>query len=664
LKTIYSFDVFDTCLTRRTTVPSSVFYGAAEKVFTRLGISSDRSILEDFVAARIGSERSARRQTSREDVTLDEIWRILIRLMGWPSDGSLAACELEAEEELLVPISSILSKVQAARRQGSRIIFISDMYLPAEFIERQLKKHGFAETGDGIYVSGEIGKTKATGNLFRHMLAEEKITAEMVIHTGDNHRSDFTIPSQLGIQARLFDAVRMTQTELGVSQTEGDPQPATKIAGAMRAFRLGGKPEDNDPVHELASQFVGPFVMGFAIWVLQRAQENGVKRLYFLSRDGQLLCKVARALSPQFGGIDCQYLYVSRQSLSLPSADAISPEGMPWMRRDWEEPVLKKLLAKIDLTYESVESFFGALAGDQGEACRLKSEEDWSRFWNALNTEPLKTRINQLIVTRRNLTRDYFEAAGLFDPIPWAIVDLGWALTCQQALGRLLKRWGRQGKIKGYYFGLLNQRAGCEEAGSSEALFYQPAPDFPVGTKVTAILDRITLLEHIIGCADHPTVHHHERLAGGNMGATYASSMTESALDFCRQLHEQSLDFVRRNPALVEDFKSPSICRGAMASLVTSFFAFPSGSSASALLGLSATMDQNGLNPMPIVKPLNWRKALLPLWPKPEPFMEQWKRNDSFWLEGSLAITPSGVRRLLTLTHRVANRWARIRGAV
>src|SRR6202034_3422009 len=113
-----------------------------------------------------------------------------------------------------------------------------------------------------------------------------------------------------------------------------------RLAGAMRAFRLGAKSEDADAVHELAAQFVGPFVMGFAIWALQRAQECGVKRLYFLSRDCQLVSKVARELSPQFGGIDCQYLYVSRQALFLPSAGDISPEGMPWLRRDFEEPAL------------------------------------------------------------------------------------------------------------------------------------------------------------------------------------------------------------------------------------------------------------------------------------------------------------------------------------
>ncbi len=68
------------------------------------------------------------------------------------------------------------------------------------------------------------------------------------------------------------------------------------------------------------------FVMGFAAWLLQRAQENGVKRLYFMSRDCQLVGKVAGTARPAVhGGIECRYLYVSRQALFLPSAKRKRP---------------------------------------------------------------------------------------------------------------------------------------------------------------------------------------------------------------------------------------------------------------------------------------------------------------------------------------------------
>src|ERR1700683_2371724 len=280
-------------------------------------------------------------------------------------------------------------QVQAARQQGNRIVFLSDMYLPTDFVRRQLIKHGFAEAGDGFYVSGDIGKAKGSGNLFKHMFEQEKVTASEVLHTGDNERSDYAVPRRLGIAATLFEKSRMTAAENSLMKAGCYCPEMVRIVGAMRAFRLMREPGDED-MDEVVSQFIAPFVMGFAVWVLRKAQEDGIKRLYFLSRDCQIVLKVARELSSQFGGIACRYLYVSRQSLFLSSAEAVSPEKMPWMRKDFEAPVLKALLAKIDLTYDDVEPFLSGLAGTQGGAYCLASEDEWKQFWAALNEKPVR----------------------------------------------------------------------------------------------------------------------------------------------------------------------------------------------------------------------------------------------------------------------------------
>ena len=198
----------------------------------------------------------------------------------------------------------------------------------------------------------------------------------------------------------------------------------------MRAFRLGCEPSEKLGISKLAAQFIAPFVIGFVTWLLQRAQADGVRRPYFLSRDCQLVWKVAQQLAPHFGGIECRYLYISRQALFLPSANEISPVGMPWMRRSFEEPVLKNLLAKIELSFSDVAKTLGELAGSQKEYYRLCSEEDWNQFWAALNQEPVKTQINQLIERRSEAARQYFESEGVFNPIKWSLVDFGWFYWC------------------------------------------------------------------------------------------------------------------------------------------------------------------------------------------------------------------------------------------
>lgn len=642
---VYSFDVFDTCLARRLAMPSTVFHEAARNAFAALGLPSSHSLIEDFVSTRLKAEHLARQQTNREDVSLAEIWQMLAELMVWKYDSSLPLCELEAEEKSIVPISSMRKQVQMARQQGKRIVFLSDMYLPGDFIERLLIKHGFAEAGDGFYVSGDIGKTKRSGNLFKHFLAQEKVAAAQVLHTGDNRHADYDVPLGLGLQAALFEQSRMTETELRLLEANCRSPEVARIVGAMRAFRLGQETDDED-MNEVVSQFIAPFVMGFAVWVLRKAQEEGVKRLYFVSRDGQLIFKVARELAPQFGGIDCRYLYSSRQALFLSSIKAVSSEKMPWMRKEYEEPSLKALLAKIDLTYEDVEPFLGDLAGSQRGSYCLASEEEWERFWHALNEMPVRARLNAQMTRRRETTRRYFEAEGLFDSINWAVVDFGWYLTCQKSLVELLKSWGRQEQVRGYYLGLHNQRVGRAEADHAEALFYHQPADFPFPEKSNVLFFHVILVEHVIGCADHPTLHHYEELPGGVVGPAFATSVDEMTLKFCRKLHEGVLDFVGKNQPLAEDFRNPIVCRDMMLSLANSFFKSPTPGQVRAVLALSDAIDQTALaSPIPISKPLSFTTALLPLLPKRyKLFAPLWKDLDCYWPEGSIAITPSRVK--------------------
>ncbi len=123
--------------------------------------------------------------------------------MGWPYDALLADCELAAEAALLV---RLIRCAKGSRRCGSREknrVCLGHV-LPKSFLEQQLITHGFAQPGDGFYVSGELGATKATGNLFKQLLAQEKVSSAEVCHVGDHPHSDYEMPRQLGLEAELF----------------------------------------------------------------------------------------------------------------------------------------------------------------------------------------------------------------------------------------------------------------------------------------------------------------------------------------------------------------------------------------------------------------------------------------------------------------------------
>ncbi len=107
-----------------------------------------------------------------------------------------------------------------------------------------------------------------------------------------------------------------------------------------------------------------PAITAFMEWVISAAEQKGIKRLYFLARDGWLWMRAAECVN---SSIDLRYLYVSRKTL---------------------------------------------YAG----------------------TEELKS---------------YLQQEGLFEEVPYGIVDSGWIGTTKDHLEKLIGR-----KIDGFYFGM------------------------------------------------------------------------------------------------------------------------------------------------------------------------------------------------------------------
>ena len=382
--------------------------------------------------------------------------------------------EMELESENVVAIGPARREVRIARAAGSRIVFVSDTYLPRQFVEAELRHHGFAMDGDGIYVSSEIKKRKRTGRLFKHLLLTEDIRPHQIVHTGDDELSDVRVPRRLGIKCKLAARYSSDRMSKGDSDVGGvDYLARSKIVGAMRNHRVTRKAASAEEGFEAFTDCIGPLLLGFVSWVLSQAQRAGIERLYFLSRDCQMACAVCDVLSKRFGGIECRYLYVSRQALYLPSAEGILAESMPWMRRNFESSTLERLLAMLEVTYDDVRRQWETTARTAEGSYVLKSEADRALFWRALNQEPLQGQILERIVQRRSGAEKYFRCAGLFDQKRWAVVDLGWSLYCQSVLKRILIRAGHHGECIGYYLGLRSDRLGPAEAGHASAMFYQ-----------------------------------------------------------------------------------------------------------------------------------------------------------------------------------------------
>ncbi len=177
---VVSLDIFDTLIERVMTVPQKVFVIVGNRV---LGDVRGQQFCRDRVAA----ERRARSLSPSGEVTLTEIYNTLT---GYDEERTrLMAEELSVELESCRAKSRGQNIFRSAKQKGKRVILVSDMYLPHSALTDMLRKCGVVNF-DRLYVSCEHGCSKRSGLLFKHVLESEGVSADRMVHVGDDYVAD------------------------------------------------------------------------------------------------------------------------------------------------------------------------------------------------------------------------------------------------------------------------------------------------------------------------------------------------------------------------------------------------------------------------------------------------------------------------------------------
>lgn len=511
---MYSFDIFDTCLTRRYAAPRDLFFDLGRnflKHFAPYGY--DHQSIRLFARLRRLAERQARfiNKDAREDITLNHIYWQLHELLPWNFDLDKAMnLEMGLEKTSLHAVLPIKLHIEQLRQQGHRIIFISDMYLPTTFIWQCLLEKGIGKQGDNIYVSGDMGLTKASGNLFKKVIELEGIQPHQLVHCGDNFHSDIKMPNQLGIRTHHFAGANLTKFEqLGLNNL---PKHHTlpicsKLIGASRLARLNLAESDcSSPLEHLITSVAAPLLTAYVAWVLKDAQERQIERLYFVSRDGQILLKIAQKLCVGRQNMpELRYLYGSRQAWFLPSV-----LKNDWVEFEWllqgQTNRLGELLDRLSINNNEIYPYLTKfnLATSLEKEVRGDLLERFKRF---INDPDVFDSIQKSAQQLRNPVIEYLRQEGLFDGKRWALVDLGWQLNCQHTLTKLLQTIDPNLLAHGYYLGIRKTAVIEEKTGPRYAFINQDKSGFISNSCDWLFRSNIhVIIEDIFTPADHPSV--------------------------------------------------------------------------------------------------------------------------------------------------------------
>lgn len=635
---VASFDVFDTVLTRLAGSPQTVFRAVGRRL-VRNGWF--RGTPESFVEVRKLAEQRAIGNFSAPALTLDRIYAELASalLLSEAETRRIRDLELRVEAEMLREVPGARDRIRAARHAGQRVVFISDMYLSAEFLRDQLAAHGLWQSGDSVYVSSEVAKCKSSGRLFRHVLDSEGWLPGDVCHEGNHEGADVRGARRCGLRARMFGQGNLNRYEEILERYAGATEGLSSVlAGTSRITRLSVPAADarQRALRDVAAGVMAPVLAGFVIWVLHRARQLGLERLYFVSRDGQVLLRIAAHLAPRVGFTgELRYLHGSREAWCVPSEGGIDDELINWALPPGEFPSASAVLFRLGIAPSHIAARMEQFGIPRAQWAQPLTPQLHQALRRLLENASFQQDVLSQAETRREACVGYLRQEGLFDVVPWAMVDVGWRGTMQYFLRRILQAHGGPQPI-GLYCGIC--RSGMDaDTGPREAY----VADERTGCGFTHHLYRLARPFEVFCSADHGTVRGYEPSGDGFRPVLEGLSSGASRWD--HSLVQGTVERFAEQLPLDADWLNPQAdVRHATLEALDAFWSAPTTQEARAWGAFRYEENRaGGTEGYQLAGGYSWLHLAAAVCTGQ---VQRLKRHDFSWHEGSVALSPSPIK--------------------
>jgi hypothetical protein len=388
---------------------------------------------------------------------------------------------------------------------------------------------------------------------------------------------------------------------------------------------------------------IGPFLTGFVDAVLRDARARGLERLAFVSRDGQVLLRIARALGDADGALRYDYLYGSRQAWLL-AAHALGDGSPPdWLRLPDHSTAPRHVLARLDLEPEEVADALSRVG--LGSRWDVELPRRDLGIYDRLIAQPdVAARIRARAEAARDRTLAYLAQEGFDRCERWALVDVGWRLRTLRALRNLLAAAGRPRPELGYYLALRARRLAESEAGPVFGWVREEAADAP-----RAIFHCANVVEQVFTLADHGTVRGYAERDGRIEPVLTEPTDDSGRQRFAVELQRRLAGFAAAYRRAGLDRQELGPARARALAEVARLLGRPRADEAAALAELPIGDDQNEARRIPLARPVGVGDVVL-LALRGARLLDAASVPPRFgWLEGSLALTPAPVRALGSL---------------
>jgi FMN phosphatase YigB (HAD superfamily) len=648
-RALFSCDVFDTAVTRLVGSPNAVFLLLGRRLNSRglLDLSP-----QAFMAARLAADYRANYALGR-GWHLRGIYRELQFALGLSDElrDRVMAEELALEFELIRPVPAIRERLSAARAEGRKVVFLSDMYIDSQFIRSVLDKHGLCTDGDGCYVSSETACGKEDGRAFRRLAQVEGVPLQDILHRGNDPVSDVAAALRAGVQVEPAYGCNPNRfEEILEHASAGTDGLASVMAGASRLARLSvhARNAHEESLRDVAAGVGAPMMVSYVMWLLREAQRAGHRRLYFVARDGYILRQIADRLIRRLGyDIETRYLYGGRRAWFKASVLDTERPDLFWAIDHSAPNSVASFMKRLVMKPDDVEDALTSLGHPRSTWKDIIPEADYgSRLWALLRHPDIRRHLLQDAAARRSRVVAYLRQEGLFDSDDFAVVDIGWSGRAVGALDRILSTEGARIPAV-YFFGRLHDTS-----------LHAVRPQMPIHVYYSDHTRRLgyskmvyeLYAELFLGAEHGVTVDY--AAADGRMvpvlGRSDNRALTEWGLG---TIHETMLSFVDHLWLDEDTISIAADMRPALARLFFYFINHPTDAEARAWGAVPFEDGASGVVRSTLAAPYKLREL-------PRSFWRGWAGHEYMlwgteWHQASIRMTPEPVRFLFRASMRI-----------
>ena len=318
---LYTFDIFDTLIAREGMMARSIFYAVKDKMeesdlfkyfhdvyrYPEIRLNAERCLREYMRKSQI------ERNSFHNEISLRQIIERIAESYDLSEEqtNALVNWEEEAEIAAVIPKRKYIEEVKRLIKNGEKVYLISDMYLSHDVIKKMLYKADPILSELPFFLSSDYGVQKSSKLLFFEVYRSFKpyYNFGRWIHTGDNANSDRNQARYFNIETRKIDIPVLNKIELNMAEALDNYN-----GFCLAAYQMRLREEYINRREEFTIDFIAPLFTSYINWVINDAVKKGIKKLYFVARDGHFLKMAADSIIQNRGlPLTTKYIYASRR---------------------------------------------------------------------------------------------------------------------------------------------------------------------------------------------------------------------------------------------------------------------------------------------------------------------------------------------------------------